>query len=84
MPVRKRKERRKQSAGLEEWSSVFACGFDFDRDLEDAGIQLDSYDRPDLEEARAAWQRFGAEFMQIPRHPLLRPPWALTEFGAPA
>lgn len=85
MPVRARKNRRKQAAGLEEWRSVFECQFDFDRDLEGAGIILDAYDRPDLEVARAAWQRLGAEFMRTlpPRHPALGPPWALAEFGDP-
>jgi hypothetical protein len=84
MPVRTRKSRRRQAAGLEEWESVFCCGFDFSGgELEDAGVRLDAYGRPDLDEARAAWQRFGAEFMQLPRHPLLGPAWALERFGDP-
>lgn len=85
MPVRKRRDRRKQAAGLEEWWDVFETEFDFSGDLPDAGVETDAYGRPDREVARAAWQRLGAEFMRtLPlRHPALGPPWALAEFGDP-
>lgn len=84
MPVRKRKDRRKQAAGLDEWESAFESRFDFFGELTDAGVATDAYGRPDMEEARKAWQRYGAEFMQIPRHPMLGPPWALEQFGDPS
>ncbi|RZN21118.1 hypothetical protein [Bradyrhizobium sp. Leo121] len=83
MPVRKRKDRRKQAAGLDEWETALEAGFDLFGDLADAGVQTDAYGRPDPEDARQAWQRFGMEIMQRPRHPLLGPPWGLTEFGEP-
>jgi len=84
MPVRKRRDRRKQAAGLEEWWDVFETEFDFLGDLPDAGVETDAYGRPDREVARKAWQRLGAEFMRtLQRHPALGPPWALTTFGPP-
>ena len=63
MPVRKRKNRRRAAAGLDAWECVFSSEFDFFGELEDAGIAADEYGRPDREEARAVWKRYGAEFM---------------------
>jgi hypothetical protein len=53
----------------------------FRSDLRDTGVAMDDYGRPDREEARAAWQRFGAEFLAgfTGGHT----PWALIEFGNP-
>lgn len=81
MPVRKRRNRRKPAPGLDEWETALETGFDLFDDLEDAGVQTDAYGRPDLEEARVAWRRFGEEIMQRPRHPQLGPRWALGQFG---
>jgi hypothetical protein len=82
MPVRKRKNRRRATAGLEEWTEVLGSGFDFWRDLRDAGIETDAYDRPDREEARKAWCLYGAQIMGE-RDPQLRPSWGEREFGDP-
>ncbi|WP_445222132.1 hypothetical protein ACKWRH_20880 [Bradyrhizobium sp. Pa8] len=81
MPVRTRKNRRHATAGLDAWECVFSSEFDFFGELADAGIETDAYGRPDREEARAAWQRFGAEFMSTFKD--THQPWALTEFGEP-
>ncbi len=87
MPVRKRNDRRKQSAGLFEWETVFASEFDFFGELRDAGVSVDEHGRPDNEEARAAWQRFGVEFLanfanEYPRGAHFTP-WAVVQFGEP-
>ena len=83
MPVRKRKNRRKPLAGFEEWKDTLETGFDFFDDLRDAGIATDEYGRPDIEEARTAWRRFGTEIMELPRHPALGPTWGFEQFGDP-
>lgn len=81
MPVRKRKDRHKQSAGLFEWETVFSSEFDFFGELRDAGVETDEYGRPDREVARQAWQRLGAEFLSTFRDSYT--PWALAQFGEP-
>jgi hypothetical protein len=81
MPVRKRKDRRSPSAGLDAWETVFSSEFDFFGELQDAGVKTDAYGRPDREEARAAWQRHGAGFLSTFRDS--HQPWALAEFGEP-
>lgn len=82
MPVRKRKNWRTPSAGLEEWRCALETEFDFDRDLRDAGIETDAYDRPDREAAREAWKMYGAQIM-AERDPQLGPSWGEREFGGP-
>jgi hypothetical protein len=87
MPVRKRKDKHKNSAGLFEWETVFSSEFDFFGELKDAGVETDEYGRPDREEARAAWKRLGAEFLadfdeKYPRGAHFVP-WALAQFGEP-
>jgi hypothetical protein len=82
MPVRKRKDRRKSSAGLEEWRTALESEFDFFRDLRDAGIETDGYDRPNREEARVAWRLYGAQIV-AERDPQLGPSWGEREFGDP-
>jgi hypothetical protein len=81
MPVRKRKNRRRAAAGLDAWECVFSSEFDFFGELEDAGIATDEYGRPDREEARAVWKRYGAEFMAGFTDSHI--PWALQQFGEP-
>lgn len=81
MPVRKRRNRRKPVAGIEAWQCVFASEFDFFDDLRDAGVALDEHGRPEREEARMAWQRYGAEFMAT--FTGFHTPWAVKEFGNP-
>lgn len=83
MPPRPKNNKRRGVAGLDEWESVFASGFDFFDELPPCGIDTDAYGRPDIEAARQAWERLGAEFMQLPRHPDLGPSWAELEFGGP-
>ncbi|SFN02549.1 hypothetical protein SAMN05216573_10776 [Bradyrhizobium sp. Rc3b] len=81
MPVRKRKNKRHATAGLDAWECVFSSEFDFFGELADAGVETDAHGRPELEEARAAWQRFGAEFMA--QFTDSHVPWALQRFGPP-
>jgi hypothetical protein len=89
MPVRKRKNRRKSSAGLDDWEEAFENGYDGFGDLKYCGIWTDERGYPEREEARAAWQRFGRAFLEeyAIRNPSgpgrYGPPWALTEFGEP-
>lgn len=89
MPVRKRADRRKPSTSLDDWQEVFETGYDGFSDLRYAGIAIDKDGRPDREEARAAWLRFGRAFLEDyairnPNGPgRYGPPWALTEFGPP-
>lgn len=87
MPVRKRKDRRKQLAGADEWFCAFESEFDLFSDL--AGlVEMDQSGRPDREAAREAWRRYGAEFMAdfAARYPSGAhfTPWALREFGPPS
>jgi hypothetical protein len=87
MPVRKRRNKRHSTAGLFEWECVFSSEFDMFGDLKDAGVSVDEYGRPDIEEARAAWQRLGAEFLadfaaEYPNGAHFVP-WALEQFGEP-
>lgn len=67
--------------GLNAWECVFSSEFDFFGELADAGIATDPYGRPDREEARVAWKRYGVEFMAgfTESHT----PWALAELGDP-
>jgi len=81
MPVRTRKNRRRPVADAAAWECVFSSEFDFFGDLRDAGVQTDAYGRPDREEARAAWQRLGAEFLST--FSGSHQPWALDQFGVP-
>ncbi|MCS3503425.1 hypothetical protein M2189_007059 [Bradyrhizobium japonicum] len=82
MPVRMRKDRRRTTAGLEEWRSALETEFDFEGDLRDAGILTDEYGRPNREEARGAWKIYGAQIM-AERDPRMGPAWGLREFGPP-
>jgi hypothetical protein len=81
MPVRKRTDRRKSTAGLDAWEPVFSSEFDFFGELRDAGVETDAYGRPDREEACSAWQRYGAEFLSTFTDSYV--PWALQTFGPP-
>lgn len=86
MPVRAKANKRRATAGLEEWSCTFESEFDLFGDL-DGLVQTDASGRPDREEARVAWQLHGAEFMadfaaRYPRGSHFVP-WAVREFGEP-
>ncbi len=87
MPPRPKKNKHRAVASPEDWEEVFETGYDVFSDLRYAGITLDKDDRPDREEARAAWQRFGKAFLAdfAARHPngTLYRIWALNEFGEP-
>ncbi|WFT91423.1 hypothetical protein QA633_23965 [Bradyrhizobium barranii] len=87
MPVRKRKDRRKQAAGtLENWECALEMGWPCTGDL--WGIcELDASGYPDREAARKAWRLYGAEIMARwhAEHPngSRYSVWALDEFGEP-
>jgi hypothetical protein len=87
MPPRPKKNKHRAAAGLFEWECVFSSEFDMFGDLKDAGVSVDESGRPDIEEARAAWQRYGAEFLadfatECPRGAHFVP-WGLEQFGEP-
>jgi len=82
MPVKRRKDRRKEAETLEKWDSVFASGYDFFEDLLTIGVTLDEYGRPPREVTATAWERLGCDFVSA-RDPHLGPSWAETEFGMP-
>jgi hypothetical protein len=46
-----------------------------------AGVKLDARLRPDIGEARAAWRRYGKQFLEEYSGDVA--PWALSEFGEP-
>jgi hypothetical protein len=93
--MRRAKLRIGEEAERKAWRMVFTCGHDYLRDLERAGVEINVAgargadctvkERDEFETAaRAAWKRFGVEFMQWwdsdPRH---RDPWAFEQFGEP-
>ena len=87
MPVRKRKDRRKQAAGtLDDWEWALEMGWPCTGDL-DGICELDECGHPDREAARDAWQRFGAEIMARwhAEHPngSRYVCWGLEQFGEP-
>lgn len=86
MPVRQKRDKHRQSASAEEWFCVFESEFDLFSDL-DGLVEMDEHGRPDIETARAAWQRYGEEFLadfaaRYPRGAHFVP-WGLAEFGDP-
>lgn len=83
MPVRRKINRRRAAATVEEWDSVFSTGYDLLWELQLLGIEMDEYGRPDIAVTKAAWREFGEGYLNKPRHPDLPPPWALETFGDP-
>jgi hypothetical protein len=95
MPVKRRNSKRRIGTEAEAaaWRGVFETGYDFFNELSDVGItfttrtELDHVETsPDfLPAARAAWKRFGADFMTNwqPESSGRRSPWAIDEFGPP-
>ena len=89
MPPRPKKNKHRAVAAPEDWDEVFETGHDGFSYLRWAGIALNNDGRPDREEARAAWERFGRAFLEEyafrnPNGPgRYGPPWALSEFGQP-
>ena len=86
MPVKRR--RAKQRALSEEseakaWQMTFRTGYDYLGDLRAIGIDMRLSERTpeNIELARRAWRRFGAEFMVD--HSRAERCWALLEFGEP-
>lgn len=79
MPVRRRTDKR--SAAADAWDEVFVFGFDMLHRASMAGIKIDERLRPDMGEARAAWLRYGAQFLS--EYGDDGDPWALTAFGKP-
>lgn len=79
MPVRRRTDKR--SAAADAWNEIFTFGFDILNRAHMAGVKLDARLRPDMAEARAAWRRYGAQFLS--EYGDDGEPWALTEFGKP-
>jgi hypothetical protein len=87
VPVRKRRDRRKQAAGtFDDWEWALEMGWPCTGDL-DGTCELDERGYPDREAARDAWQRFGAEIMTRWRaeHPngSRYVCWGFEQFGEP-
>lgn len=89
MPIRKRRDRRKQAAGtLDDWEWSFDMGWPCTGDLHGI-VELDENGQLPREAAEAAWHRLGREHManwhaEHPNGPgRYGPPWALSEFGDP-
>jgi hypothetical protein len=82
MPVRRRASKRRSTEGLDNWYFVFCSGFDFFDELAAIGVQVDSYGRTSIDDARAAWLRLGEAFLEQPGAGEADP-WALAEFGEP-
>lgn len=87
MPVRKRKDRRKQVAGtFDDWEWALEMGRPCTGDL-DGICEFDEHGSPDLEAARDAWRRFGAEIMirWHAEHPngSRYACWGFEQFGEP-
>ncbi|WP_157083740.1 hypothetical protein [Bradyrhizobium manausense] len=86
MPVRKRRNKRVQAAGADEWFCAFESEFDLFGDLVGL-VELDQHGRPASEEARKAWRLHGRAFLDdfAARYPngAHFVPWALAEFGDP-
>jgi hypothetical protein len=78
MPVRRRKDRR--AADGEAWVEIFEYGFDMLHSAYAAGILVNERLEPDVEEARAAWRKYGRAFLE--RHDGAEC-WALDTFGRP-
>ncbi len=78
MPVRRRANKRATDGSA--WDEIFVYSFDMLNRARAAGIVLNDKLEPDINEARAAWRRYGAAF-------LLRHDggecWALDEIGKP-
>jgi hypothetical protein len=80
VPRRKRTDRR--AAIGDAWREIFELGFDMlHRARWLAGVSVNNRLEPDFDEARAAWQRYGAEFLAT--YDGTDKPWALATFGTP-
>jgi hypothetical protein len=82
MPVKRRNAKRRVSAEREYeiWAVLFLAGVDWFCELSELGFPADKTGvTPD--EARDAWQRFGARF--IAEEKRTEPCWAERELGPP-
>lgn len=75
------KRRTVIGSDLRDWDMTLRFGRDYLHDLARYGIQTDEQAQT---EAKAAWQRLGAEFMRRWEPNSTRKlPWAYEQFGAP-
>lgn len=81
MPVKRRISKRHDAQAYEIWGSIFSSGFDFFDELPDLGLETDAYDRPKHDDALAAWERYGAIWLE--HNPESSKSWAETKFGRP-
>jgi hypothetical protein len=71
-------------AELAAWETTFETGKDYFLTLREVGLKSEPGKPVPTEQARDAWQRLGALFMQRRRPSVHRAsPWALEEFGEP-
>jgi hypothetical protein len=87
MPVRKRRDRRKQAVGtLDDWEWALELGWPCTGEL-DGICELDEHGHPDREAARSAWKLYGAEILARWRaeHPngSQYECWGFEQFGEP-
>lgn len=81
MPVKRRVSKRFDAQAYEVWDSIFGSGDDFFDELADIGLQSQHPGRPYDADALAAWERYGARWIE--ENPREEPSWAETEFGRP-
>lgn len=86
MPVRRRVNRRRASAGLTSWELYLETGHDYFGDLRDAGVWVDERGNPSRDDAVEAWLAFADQLIEtwkVSRRHQDQDAWALREFGDP-
>lgn len=84
MPVKRRASKKHKSAEVFAWAELFQTGYDGFGDLTEFGYSIEYNDPQKLRDARDAWARLGAAFLNTrPDWWPSTPAWALEQFGDP-
>ena len=81
MPVKRRVSKRNDAHVYKAWSAIFDCGDDFFDNLKDIGIPLQRSGQPFDADALAAWERYGARWLD--QRTRTEKSWAEDKFGRP-